>query len=226
MTNNQKCIYCGRKALTTRDHVPPKCIFPKSSRQGLRLITVPACKKCNCVKFGQKMDEKFKDYLNWRCNDKGNTHLQKFRKSCNKTLSNNKKLKNEVAEKLEKTPHGLVINIKSKDVILAERMIKRMIRAMFYHVKNRAIAKSVVIEVSADVAKINQHMDLFKNIKVTPTNINVDKNIFYANYQMLSKNNNFSLWEFCFYNSYKMWGVTYIKDHPKIKLERIKKDKL
>jgi hypothetical protein len=39
------CIYCsGRGFVPTKDHVPPKCLFPKPRP---RLITVPACPTCN-----------------------------------------------------------------------------------------------------------------------------------------------------------------------------------
>lgn len=41
----QVCIYCGNSELRlTRDHVPPKCLFPRPRPQ---LITVPACHPCN-----------------------------------------------------------------------------------------------------------------------------------------------------------------------------------
>ncbi len=38
-----KCAYCGQPA-TSRDHVPPKCIFPENRHN---LITVPACENHN-----------------------------------------------------------------------------------------------------------------------------------------------------------------------------------
>lgn len=38
------CAYCGASAPTTRDHIPPKALFPKPRP---RLITVPACHSCN-----------------------------------------------------------------------------------------------------------------------------------------------------------------------------------
>lgn len=38
------CIYCGTSGALTKDHVPPKCLFPKP--RGPQ-ITVPACKACN-----------------------------------------------------------------------------------------------------------------------------------------------------------------------------------
>ncbi len=34
-----KCAYCGKTA-TSKDHVPPKCIFPSEKEN---LITIPAC---------------------------------------------------------------------------------------------------------------------------------------------------------------------------------------
>jgi hypothetical protein len=40
-----ECIYCGRKARLTDDHIPPKNIFPNPRPSNL--ITVPACKSCN-----------------------------------------------------------------------------------------------------------------------------------------------------------------------------------
>ena len=39
------CVYCGAPAPVTRDHIPPKCLFPKP--RPADLITVPACEQCN-----------------------------------------------------------------------------------------------------------------------------------------------------------------------------------
>jgi hypothetical protein len=41
---HRKCAYCGAPA-TTRDHVPPKCLFPEPLPANL--TTVPACQACN-----------------------------------------------------------------------------------------------------------------------------------------------------------------------------------
>jgi hypothetical protein len=38
------CYNCGQPA-TTKEHIPPKCLFPKGTRS--QLITVPACSQCN-----------------------------------------------------------------------------------------------------------------------------------------------------------------------------------
>lgn len=58
------CINCGTSEATTRDHVPPKILFPKPRPNNL--LTVPSCKTCNnqdskndeyfghCMAFGSK----------------------------------------------------------------------------------------------------------------------------------------------------------------------------
>ena len=43
--NYGECVYCGREAQLTSDHIPPKNLFPKPRPSNL--ITVPSCKRCN-----------------------------------------------------------------------------------------------------------------------------------------------------------------------------------
>src|SRR3954447_2286562 len=38
------CVYCDKPA-TTRDHIPPRCLFGENKPSNL--VTVPACEKCN-----------------------------------------------------------------------------------------------------------------------------------------------------------------------------------
>jgi hypothetical protein len=40
-----KCTYCGSETFVTKDHVPPKCLFPPNTR--INLITVKACTECH-----------------------------------------------------------------------------------------------------------------------------------------------------------------------------------
>ena len=41
----KSCIYCGNTEDLTKDHIPPKTLFPKPRPSNL--ITVPCCKNCN-----------------------------------------------------------------------------------------------------------------------------------------------------------------------------------
>ena len=47
------CVYCGNRKGTTRDHVPPKNLFPKPRPD---LITVPCCERC---RQGQSLDDEY-----------------------------------------------------------------------------------------------------------------------------------------------------------------------
>jgi hypothetical protein len=53
------CAYCGAPSPETRDHIPPRGVFP-SPRPG-DLITVPSCRPCN--QGASARDERFLAYL-------------------------------------------------------------------------------------------------------------------------------------------------------------------
>ena len=41
------CAICGVRAATTKDHIPPKSLYPKPRDNDSNLNTVPACSHCN-----------------------------------------------------------------------------------------------------------------------------------------------------------------------------------
>lgn len=57
--SHQICVICGQLPAETRDHVPPKNLFPKPRPPDL--ITVPACVQCN--NGSSVEDEDFRTYL-------------------------------------------------------------------------------------------------------------------------------------------------------------------
>jgi len=59
MKPDQICYLCGKKNATTRDHIPPSCLFIKPKPSDL--ITVPSCKDCN--QYFSKDDEYFRALL-------------------------------------------------------------------------------------------------------------------------------------------------------------------
>ena len=48
------CVYCRESPATTRDHVPPRCLFPDPKPSDL--ISVPCCAQCN---GGFSMDDEY-----------------------------------------------------------------------------------------------------------------------------------------------------------------------
>jgi hypothetical protein len=53
------CIYCGKRKGTTKDHVPPKCLFPLPKPSNL--VAVPCCYVCK--KTYEKDDEPVRNPL-------------------------------------------------------------------------------------------------------------------------------------------------------------------
>lgn len=59
------CTYCGKTGSVTRDHVPPKSLFPKPRPSSL--VSVPSCRACNVG--ASKDDEYFRLNLSIRETD-------------------------------------------------------------------------------------------------------------------------------------------------------------
>jgi hypothetical protein len=49
------CVYCLNENAETRDHIPPKCFFPKNVSTNINRITVPCCEPCR----KQQKDDEF-----------------------------------------------------------------------------------------------------------------------------------------------------------------------
>jgi hypothetical protein len=58
MPRRQTCVFCRKPCESTRDHVPPKGLFPEPRPNNL--ITVPACGECNS---GAHQDDEFMQRL-------------------------------------------------------------------------------------------------------------------------------------------------------------------
>jgi len=52
--NSTSCMYCGERPGPTRDHVPPKGLFPKP--RPANLVTVPCCEECRTT---QTLDDEY-----------------------------------------------------------------------------------------------------------------------------------------------------------------------
>lgn len=86
--NQARCVLCGERNATTKEHVPPRSIFPKPRPSDL--ITVPACFNCN--NDSSQTDESFKVHLGMHVwNDE----------PAMRTLDHNSKLKAEIISKIK-----------------------------------------------------------------------------------------------------------------------------
>jgi hypothetical protein len=145
------CIYCGRRAAVTHDHVPPKAIF--ASPRPANLITVPACHGCNSQASGD--DEYFRTMLTLResafdhpdARKNVDDVLRALRKPAKRKFT--RALLSTLQLRSVRTPAGLYLGKKwSVDVDLTRlgRVISRVVRGLYFH------EHGAPLPVSADVS--------------------------------------------------------------------------
>ena len=88
------CAICGEQNATTRDHVPPKSIFPTPRPN--HLVTVPCCFDCN--NGASELDDLFKVYLSLQAAGTNEIATALFEKKTLRTLERNQRLLNTINE--------------------------------------------------------------------------------------------------------------------------------
>lgn len=158
----QRCYLCNRNLATTKDHVPPKSLFPDPKPSNL-IPGLPCCKKCN---RSYSMDEEYlRDNLALTARPSSTVEQlwKKTKRSClrrpAKLMSINKRIRrlNLVTEKgiYVGTSPGLEFS-KSR----TDRVIRKIIKGLFfYHTAGRVIPSTVRI----DDIYLNPN-DIFKNL--------------------------------------------------------------
>lgn len=133
----EKCYWCGKKA-TSREHVPPKCLFPEDKdikgiyEESFRkdLITVPSCDEHNLEKSND--DEYLMEYLAPVVGNNGVAYVHTKTKVA-RSVARNPKALNVLAE------HTLRVSDKEFPVQIVEVDNKRLFhsfeaigRALYY----------------------------------------------------------------------------------------------
>lgn len=144
----QLCAICGKRQATTRDHVPPRGIFPKPRPQ---LVTVPACVSCN--QGSSQHDEAFRTYLSLHVGTSDPRRRNLFGNALS-SLRHNARLLHEVLGSSQEipfiTPSGLYAgtglrvlwNSKSHDAV-----VERCIRGLYFHHFGSVLGEDVQVSV-------------------------------------------------------------------------------
>jgi len=129
------CALCGVNEATTRDHVPPRAIFPKPRPA---LVTVPACLPCNLK--GSKHDEAFRVYLSLHVGIDSEASSSLFTDGALRTLSHNQRLRDVIVGGARKvrvmTPAGIYAGTATGvlwDSKAHDAVIERTLRGLYYH---------------------------------------------------------------------------------------------
>ena len=211
------CVFCGAKA-TTRDHIPPKGIFPRPLPPNAKLITVPACTTCNGS--ASEDDEIFRNYISQTVSADSD-----FR-----TTEEQNKLKGQAKRGIERSPKkdiqnknpALIVNENKiierteakAEFKVTERVIKKIVRGLyFYHFKSIfPIGKKIEIIILNPLRK-----GLWCKLQFKSSNI-CGEDVFHYQYGRLDLDLHVSIWVFDFYNNKKIGAIT----DPE-KLEELKK---
>ena len=51
----EPCVFCGTAKAGTKDHVPPKAIFPEKLPGNIKMVTAPACNTCHNISMKDDM---------------------------------------------------------------------------------------------------------------------------------------------------------------------------
>lgn len=144
----QLCAICGKREATTRDHVPPRGIFPKPRP---KLVTVPACATCN--QGSSHDDEVFRTYLSLHVGASDSNRQNLFGNALS-TLQHNKRLLRDVLGSSNEipfiTPSGLYTgmglrvlwNSKSYNAV-----VERCIRGLYFHHFGSVLGEGVQVSV-------------------------------------------------------------------------------
>jgi len=141
----RECAYCGAVGIVTRDHVPPKGIFPKP--RPANLITVPACRKCHSQQTSRD-DEYFRNTLNVREDLSQHPGVLKVQPVVLRSFSNPNKsgMLGEFLKSIrlieQVTPAGIIIKNKlgfEADMVRIRRVVQRIVIGLFYHHRQHRI---------------------------------------------------------------------------------------
>lgn len=143
------CVFCGKSPAKTRDHIPPKGIFP---RPRPKLITVPACLRCN--RGTSKIEEAFRVYLSLRVGLNNDATSNLWNNEAMRTLKHNPSLRNRIIRSTRP------ISVRSPaGIILAERIggpwpseahdpvIEKMIRGLYFHHYREILGERVNVQI-------------------------------------------------------------------------------
>ncbi|SRR6266436_5899496 len=116
------CAFCGKSPAKTKDHVPPKGIFPKPRP---KLITVPACLRCNAS--SSKIEEAFRVYLSLRIGVNDETTSNLWNNEVMRTLRHNPRLRNRIIKSMRpisvRSPAGIILAERTGGIGRLKRMI-------------------------------------------------------------------------------------------------------
>lgn len=210
------CIYCQTTREETRDHVPPKGLFPKPCPSNM--ITVPSCEKCNSS-FAMD-DEYFLNIaLEWSASNSraGSQIAAKLLRSMKRKKSyqywQSFFAKTKPVE--VRFPSGSVEN-SLEFRLVGNRIfpvINRIIRGLYYEITNTALPVNACVQSMLRSSFIEQHKDNPEALRTVQNMTQlagrvIGQDTFEFHYALFDQTHLWTLWYLEFYRSQVFIGTT------------------
>ena len=145
---NKLCCLCGIRPATTKDHIPPKCIFPPP--RPVDIITVPACKECN--ESTSAVDEEFRVFVSLFVGEK-TPETERLWESTISTVEKNHRLLDKAKSAFQPgyitSKHGIILG--EADLVVWDdsmnQVIDKMIHGLYFYHFDEILAGRVDITV-------------------------------------------------------------------------------
>ncbi|MBO6621906.1 MAG: hypothetical protein JJ892_08780 [Balneola sp.] len=214
---SEKCIYCGNLEELTRDHIPPKNLFPKPRPSNL--ITVPCCKPCN---NSFSLDD---EYMQVMFSLKYNVHEKEtVKRNWPKILRNLSRIEsdgfyqsimNGVKDFDVKTKSGVHLGKISTYEIDYKRITNvsdRIVQGLYFETKNNILPSeyhisSYLLEQIDFDDKLRNLFEKFFQLLSTATEIRIGETFSYRIKEM-DFDPNTCLFYFSIYNEFNFFGMT------------------
>lgn len=190
------CFNCGKPA-TTKDHIPPKCLFPKNPKG--HLISVPACRECN--ESTALDDEYFAAALStiWTVNPAPQeVWSQRFRRQISRPAYQGlrKRLISQIKPIWLPSARGFAMTgICAADQERMDQSVRKIVRGLYYHHRRCQMPADRVIDV------LWRPSDWLPDFACTcPLGV-LEEKVFVYRYALASDELGLSMWWFAFYDS-------------------------
>lgn len=201
------CAICGVNEATTRDHIPPRCIFPTPRPNNL--VTVPACPGCN--NGASDLDDLFKVYLSFQAAESNDLARELLLERTTRTLEHNQRLLNQLREDLTEieVPGEDGIPRSATGVLWCseahDAVIERVLRGLYY-VHSGEIPIPTDAEVK--VQWLNGVPGELAHILPMLTTVTIEEDQFTYKYIIAEDDPRYSTWVFDFYGAHWASGYT------------------
>jgi len=213
-----ECVYCGERGPVSRDHIPPRNLFPPP-RPG-NLITVPACGKCNGGASSD--DEYFRLAITTgldpeKCASGFDLSIEAIHKlGVPEKIGFAKKMLSARRKVPVITPAGLYMEAGVLDIDPArlQRVISRVIRGLFFHHLSHRLPSDHTINIvsnwfTPDTCEelANEFQQIGECLSAAPL-IEMGINMFSYRYRVDEDEADVSMWWLNFYNHRQFLCVT------------------